>query len=172
MVVMRHTCGAPSWCAVHGEAALRVHLPRGDVICHAAPLANLPRFHVPIRFSDRIFGAVFGGLLVLKMGVITLFLPPGFSQVSARKMRQLGSSRSNPTRTHHIKRTSRWGPKRISRSLRRVDQLWPSLTKVDQLWPKFDWAVLTQQRPTTSNEPQNGARSTFPGVRGGLTNFD
>ena len=48
----------------------------------------------------------------------------------------------------------------------------PTLTKVDQVWQKFDRADLTQQGPTTSKEPQDGAQSAFPKVWGGLTNFD
>ena len=43
-MVMRHTCGAGSGCVVDGVAAPHVQLPRGDLICHAAPPANPPRF--------------------------------------------------------------------------------------------------------------------------------
>ena len=54
--------------------------------------------------------------------VITLFLPSGFSQVSAHKTRQLELSWPDPTRAHHIKITSRQGLGRISRSLTKLDQ--------------------------------------------------
>ena len=55
--------------------------------------------------------------------VITLFSLPGFSRVSARKTGQPRLSRSNPTGTHHIKITSRWGLEHISWSLGRFDQV-------------------------------------------------
>jgi hypothetical protein len=36
----------------------------------------------------------------------------------------------------------------------------------------LDQAVLTRQGPTILEEPQDGARSTFPGVWRGFTNLD
>uniref|UniRef100_A0A2N9FYA0 Uncharacterized protein n=1 Tax=Fagus sylvatica TaxID=28930 RepID=A0A2N9FYA0_FAGSY len=42
--------------------------------------------------------------------VITPFLPPGFSRVSARKTRQPEPSRPVPTRAHHIKYSQEEGP--------------------------------------------------------------
>jgi hypothetical protein len=55
--------------------------------------------------------------------VITLFLPSRFSRVSTRKTGQPRTSRSDPTGTHHEKRTSRRGPEHISQSSGRFDQL-------------------------------------------------
>jgi hypothetical protein len=49
-------CGAASCRAVHGEAAPCVQLPRGDLICHAAPQANLPRFARLYSFLTRFSG--------------------------------------------------------------------------------------------------------------------
>ena len=86
--------------------------------------------------------------------VITLFLPPGISRVSTHKTRQPGPNQSNPTKTRHIKKTSSTFPRFRG-----------GLTNFNQLWPRFDRAILTRQGPTTSKEPRNRARSTFPGVR-------
>uniref|UniRef100_A0A2N9G098 Uncharacterized protein n=1 Tax=Fagus sylvatica TaxID=28930 RepID=A0A2N9G098_FAGSY len=53
------------------------------------------------------------GLLRL---VITPFLPPGFSRVSARKTRQPEPSRSDPTRALRIKYSQEEGPRHISQA--------------------------------------------------------
>uniref|UniRef100_A0A2N9H3R1 Uncharacterized protein n=2 Tax=Fagus sylvatica TaxID=28930 RepID=A0A2N9H3R1_FAGSY len=48
--------------------------------------------------------------------VITPFLPPGFSRVSARKTRQPEPSRPVPTRAHHLKYSQKEGPRHISQA--------------------------------------------------------
>uniref|UniRef100_A0A2N9FFC5 Uncharacterized protein n=1 Tax=Fagus sylvatica TaxID=28930 RepID=A0A2N9FFC5_FAGSY len=48
--------------------------------------------------------------------VITPFLPPGFSRVSARKTRQPEPSRSDPTRARRIKYSQEEGPRHISQA--------------------------------------------------------
>jgi hypothetical protein len=53
--------------------------------------------------------------------VITPFLPPGFSRVSARKTRQPGPSRSDPTRARRIKYSQEEGPRHISQGLAKFD---------------------------------------------------
>jgi hypothetical protein len=53
--------------------------------------------------------------------VITPFLPPGFSRVSARKTRQPGPSRSDPTRARRIKYSQEEGPRHISQGLTKFD---------------------------------------------------
>ncbi len=53
--------------------------------------------------------------------VITPFLPPGFSRVSARKTRQPGPSRSDPTRALRIKYSQEEGPRHISQGLTKFD---------------------------------------------------
>jgi hypothetical protein len=63
--------------------------------------------------------------------VITPFLPMGFSRVSARKTRQPEPSRPDPTRVRHIK----WPQEEDSRHISR------SLTRVDRVWPRFDQTV-------------------------------
>uniref|UniRef100_A0A2N9GP19 Uncharacterized protein n=1 Tax=Fagus sylvatica TaxID=28930 RepID=A0A2N9GP19_FAGSY len=50
------------------------------------------------------------------MPVITPFLPPGFSRVSARKTRQPEPSRSDPTRARRIKYSQEEGPGHISQA--------------------------------------------------------
>uniref|UniRef100_A0A2N9GTZ8 Retrotransposon gag domain-containing protein n=1 Tax=Fagus sylvatica TaxID=28930 RepID=A0A2N9GTZ8_FAGSY len=54
-------------------------------------------------------------------GVITPFLPPGFSRVSARKTRQPEPSRSDPTRALRIKYSQEEGPRHISQGLTKFD---------------------------------------------------
>uniref|UniRef100_A0A2N9GB22 DUF4283 domain-containing protein n=1 Tax=Fagus sylvatica TaxID=28930 RepID=A0A2N9GB22_FAGSY len=49
--------------------------------------------------------------------VITPFLPPGFSRVSARKTRQPEPSRPVPTRAHHLKYSQKEGPRHISQAV-------------------------------------------------------
>jgi hypothetical protein len=53
--------------------------------------------------------------------VITPFLPPGFSRVSARKTRQPEPSRSDPTRALRIKYSQEEGPRHISQGLTKFD---------------------------------------------------
>jgi hypothetical protein len=53
--------------------------------------------------------------------VITPFLPPGFSRVSARKTRQPEPSRPIPTRAHHLKYSQKEGPGHISQGLTKFD---------------------------------------------------
>uniref|UniRef100_A0A2N9GBC2 Uncharacterized protein n=1 Tax=Fagus sylvatica TaxID=28930 RepID=A0A2N9GBC2_FAGSY len=50
------------------------------------------------------------------ISVITPFLPPGFSRVSARKTRQPEPSRSDPTRARRIKYSQEEGPRHISQA--------------------------------------------------------
>uniref|UniRef100_A0A2N9I400 Aminotransferase-like plant mobile domain-containing protein n=1 Tax=Fagus sylvatica TaxID=28930 RepID=A0A2N9I400_FAGSY len=52
----------------------------------------------------------------LRICVITPFLPPGFSRVSARKTRQPEPSRPVPTRAHHLKYSQKEGPRHISQA--------------------------------------------------------
>jgi hypothetical protein len=63
--------------------------------------------------------------LSLKEGVvepvITPFLPPGFSRVSARKTRQPEPSRPVPTRAHHLEYSQKEGPRHISQGLTKFD---------------------------------------------------
>uniref|UniRef100_A0A2N9ET30 Aminotransferase-like plant mobile domain-containing protein n=1 Tax=Fagus sylvatica TaxID=28930 RepID=A0A2N9ET30_FAGSY len=59
-------------------------------------------------------GRVMGG--VAMDSVITPFLPPGFSRVSARKTRQPEPSRSDPTRARRIKYSQEEGPRHISQA--------------------------------------------------------
>jgi hypothetical protein len=54
--------------------------------------------------------------------VITPFLPPGFSRVSARKTRQPELSRPVPMRAHRIKYSQKEGPRHISQGLTRFDR--------------------------------------------------
>ena len=58
-------------------------------------------------------------------GVITLFLPLGFSQVLARKTRQLRQSRVDPIGVRRIKRTLR-------RARNTFPGVWGGLTKFDR----------------------------------------
>jgi hypothetical protein len=53
--------------------------------------------------------------------VITPFLPPGFSRVSARKTRQPEPSRSDPTKALRIKYSQEEGPRHISQGLAKFD---------------------------------------------------
>jgi hypothetical protein len=53
--------------------------------------------------------------------VITPFLPPGFSRVSARKTRQPESSRFVPKRAHHLEYSQKEGPRHISQGLTKFD---------------------------------------------------
>jgi hypothetical protein len=53
--------------------------------------------------------------------VITPFLPPGFSRVSARKTRQPESSRPVPTRAHHLKYSQKESPRHLSLGLTKFD---------------------------------------------------
>jgi hypothetical protein len=53
--------------------------------------------------------------------VITPFLPPGFSRVSARKTRQPEPSRPVPTRAHHLEYSQKEGPRHISQGLTKFD---------------------------------------------------
>jgi hypothetical protein len=58
---------------------------------------------------------------VYTTGVITPFLPTGFSRVSARKTRQPEPSRPVPTRAHHLKYSQKEGPGHISQGLTKFD---------------------------------------------------
>jgi hypothetical protein len=58
---------------------------------------------------------------VCEVLVITPFLPPGFSRVSARKTRQPEPSRPVPTRAHHLKYSQKEGPGHISQGLTKFD---------------------------------------------------
>jgi hypothetical protein len=53
--------------------------------------------------------------------VITPFLPPGFSRVSARKTRQPEPSRPVLTRAHHLEYSQKEGPRHISQGLTKFD---------------------------------------------------
>uniref|UniRef100_A0A2N9ENE1 Endonuclease/exonuclease/phosphatase domain-containing protein n=1 Tax=Fagus sylvatica TaxID=28930 RepID=A0A2N9ENE1_FAGSY len=78
-----------------------------------------------------------GGLALLwdsSVTVITPFLPPGFSRVSARKTGQPGPGRTNLTGTRRFKMTPGCYPEHLSQSLRRFDQIRPELTKFDQAY--------------------------------------
>jgi hypothetical protein len=55
--------------------------------------------------------------------VITPFLPPGFSRVTARKTWQPEPSRPVPARAHHIEYSQEEGPGHISQDLTKVDQV-------------------------------------------------
>uniref|UniRef100_A0A2N9FTU5 Integrase catalytic domain-containing protein n=1 Tax=Fagus sylvatica TaxID=28930 RepID=A0A2N9FTU5_FAGSY len=77
--------------------------------------------------------------------VITPFLPPGFSRVSARKTRQPEPSRSDPTRALRIKYSQEEGPRHISQ-----DQ---KLDRTDHPLTKPIWEATFAQRfsPTRCN---------------------
>jgi hypothetical protein len=68
-----------------------------------------------------VFGYVYGYGYVFVAIVITPFLPPGFSRVSARKTRQPEPSRSDPTRALRIKYSQEEGPRHISQGLTKFD---------------------------------------------------
>jgi hypothetical protein len=53
--------------------------------------------------------------------VITLFLPTGFSRVSARKTGQLGPSQQDPTKPRHIEYSQEEGPGHIFQGLTKFD---------------------------------------------------
>jgi hypothetical protein len=60
-------------------------------------------------------------LVSVYRSVITPFLPPGFSRVSARKTRQPEPSRPVPTRADHLEYSQKEGPRHISQGLTKFD---------------------------------------------------